>query len=174
MGAELRLLYTHRFMCCFCFGVFFCKHMPSVLSSWYLVCGTIPSTCLKWNSMNTLIFVIIKDLSFFNICHHANIKGKKIKSLCLSMPRNTYPSSIRELSKVVFIASTIRSYSFSWWISCCKITSCWRNEMRFEEFFCTTHRNNKVALLLNNRHWYCLDGGTLTHLVQLLDLRRTS
>ncbi len=68
-GSKLRPLYTHRFICCFCVGVFFCKHTPSVLSSWYVVCGTIPSTCLKWNSMNTLIFVINKDLSFFYICH---------------------------------------------------------------------------------------------------------
>ncbi len=112
-GSKLRLLYTHRFICCFCFGVFFCKHMPSVLSSWYVVCGTIPSTCLKWNSMNTIIFVINKDLPFFYICHHANIKGKKIKSLCLLCQKILIHLPIRELSKVVFIASTIRSYSFS-------------------------------------------------------------
>jgi hypothetical protein len=41
-----------------------------VLSPWYVVCGTIPSTSLKWNSMNTLIFLINKDLSFFYISHH--------------------------------------------------------------------------------------------------------
>ncbi len=173
-GSKLRLLYTHRFICCFCFGVFFCKHTPSMLSSCYVVCGTIPSTCLKWNSLNTLIFVINKDLSFFYICHHANIKGKKSRvSVCLCQEILIH-FPIRELSKVVFIASTIRSYSFSWWISCCKITSRWRNEMRFKEFLCATHRNNKLALLLNNHHWYCLDGGTSTHLVQLLDLRGTS
>ncbi len=36
----------HRFMCCICFGLFFCKHMPSVLFSRYVVCGTIPPTWL--------------------------------------------------------------------------------------------------------------------------------
>ncbi len=111
-GSKLRLLYTHRFICCFCFGVFFCKHTPSVLSSWYVICGTIPSTCLKWSSRNTLIFVINKDLSFFYICHHANIKCKKIKSLCLSIPRNTYPPSYQRViqsnfhciyNKIIFI-----------------------------------------------------------------------
>ncbi len=135
MGVELRLLYTHRFMCWFCVGVFVCKHMPSVLSSWRFICGTVPSTCLKWNSMNALIFVINKDLSFFNICHHANIKGKKSRvSFCLRQEILIHPP-IRELFNLVFIASTMRSYSFIWWISCCKIMSRWRNEMRFEEFF---------------------------------------
>jgi hypothetical protein len=80
-GSELRLLYTLRFICCFCFGVYFCKHMPFVLVFWYVVCGTIPSTCLKWNSMDIFIFVINKDLFFFYSCQHANIKGKNQESL---------------------------------------------------------------------------------------------
>ncbi len=100
--SKLRPLYTHRFISCFCFGVFFRKHTPSVLSSWYVVCGTIPSTSLEWNSINTLIFVINKDLSFFYISHHANIEGKKIKSLGLSMPRNTYPPSYQRVIQSSF------------------------------------------------------------------------
>ncbi len=96
-GSKLTPSYTHRCISCFCLGVFFSKYMSSVLSSWYVVCGTIPSTSLEWNSMNTLIFVINKDLSLFYISHHANIEGKKIKSLSLSMPRNTYPPSYQRI-----------------------------------------------------------------------------
>ena len=111
-GSKLRPKYTHRFISCFRLGVFFSKHMPSVLSSWYVVCGTIPSTSLEWNSMNTLIFVINKDLSFLYISHHTNTEGKKIKSLGLSMPRNTYPPSYQRVvqssfyciyNKIIFI-----------------------------------------------------------------------
>ncbi len=112
-GSKLRPLYTHRFISCFCLGVFFSKHTPSVLSSWYVVCGTIPSTSLEWNSMNTLIFVINKDLSFFYISHHTNIEGKKIKSLVCLCQEILIHLPIRELSKVVFFASTMRSCSFS-------------------------------------------------------------
>ncbi len=101
-GSKLRPLHTHRFISCFCLGVFISKHMPSVLSFWYVVCGTIPSTSLEWNSMNTLIFVINKDLPFFYISHHADIEGKKIKSLGLSLPRNTYLPSYQRVIQSSF------------------------------------------------------------------------
>ncbi len=119
-GSKLRPLYTHRFISCFCLGVFFSKHTPSVLPSWYVICGTIPSTSLKWNSMNTLIYVINKNLLFFYISHHTSIKGKKSRVLVCLCQEILIHLPIRELSKLVLIASAIRSYSFSWWISCCK------------------------------------------------------
>ncbi len=112
-GSKLTPSYTHRCISCFCLGVFFSKHTPSVLTSWYVVCGTIPSTSLEWNSMNTLIFVINKDHSLFYISHHANIKGKKSRVLICLCQEILIHLPIRELSKVVFIASTMRSCSFS-------------------------------------------------------------
>ncbi len=132
-----------------CFGVFFCKHTPSVLSSWYVICGTVPSTCLKWNSMKTLIFVINEDP--FSSLTSVTMPTSKAKqsgvTICLRQEILIH-LSIREQSKVVFVASTIWPYLFSWWISCYKITSCWRNEMRFKDFFYNTEIINSPCYLI--------------------------
>jgi hypothetical protein len=40
---------------------------------WVCQLLNIPPTRLQWSGMNTLIFVINKDFTIFNISHHANM-----------------------------------------------------------------------------------------------------